>query len=161
MKRLAPMLVAAVLAAGGAEAAGGVEAACVADVADLRWDGGSARFSVEVADDPAERARGLMYRDKLAAGRGMLFVYEAPQPVAFWMKNTRIPLDMLFIGADGTILNVHENAVPFDETAIPGGDQVQFVLEINGGLSRRLGLGPGAVLRHPAVDSRLAAWPCD
>lgn len=155
MKRLASVLVVAVATATGADAA------CVADVADLRWDGGVARFSVEVADDPAERARGLMYRDKLAAGHGMLFVYEAPHEVAFWMKNTRIPLDMLFIGADGTILDLHENAVPFDETSIPGGDQVQFVLEINGGLAHRLGIDPGTVLRHPAIDSHLAAWPCD
>lgn len=155
MKRLAAALVVAVMAAKGADAG------CSADMADLRGDGGVAHFSVEVADDQAERARGLMYRDKLAAGHGMLFVYEAPHEVAFWMKNTRIPLDMLFMGADGTILSIHENAVPFDETSIPGGDQVQFVLEINGGLSRRLGVGPGAVIRHPAIDSRLAAWPCD
>lgn len=155
MKAAFALLVAGILAATGAGAV------CDLNVVDLRWDGGSARFSVEVADDPAERARGLMYRDELAMGHGMLFVYDAPQTVAFWMKNTRLPLDMLFIGSDGRILTLHENAVPFDETAIPGGEGVQFVLEINGGLSRRLGLRPGAVLRHPAIDSRQAVWSCD
>ena len=129
--------------------------------ADLRWSGGSAQFTVEIADDADERARGLMFRDRMAAGQGMLFVYPEPKTAAFWMKNTRIPLDMLFIGADGRVQKVHDRAVPFDETAIPGGDAVQFVLEINGGLAKRLGLTVGAELRHPAVDSARAAWPCD
>lgn len=155
MKLHLPALLAMVL---GAPAAW---AGCAADQAELRWADGAARFSVEVADDAEERARGLMFRDAMAAGHGMLFVYDAPHAVAFWMKNTRIPLDMLFIAADGTVSAIHENAVPFDETAIPGGDAVQFVLEINGGLARRLGITPGAVLRHPAIDSDGAAWPCD
>jgi uncharacterized membrane protein (UPF0127 family) len=129
--------------------------------ADLRWSGGSAQFTVEIADDADERARGLMFRDRMAAGQGMLFVYPEPKTAAFWMKNTRIPLDMLFIGADGRVQKVHDRAVPFDETAIPGGDAVQFVLEINGGLAKRLGLTIGAELRHPAIDSARAAWPCD
>ncbi len=135
--------------------------ACVPGIADLRWSGGAAQFTVEVADAPDERARGLMFRDQMAAGHGMLFVYPEPQMVAFWMKNTRIPLDMLFIGSDGTVLKMHNRAVPFDETAIPGGDAVQFVLEINGGLAERLGLTVGAELRHPVIDSARAAWPCN
>jgi len=150
-----PAFVAAMIAAPSAWAG------CSPDQVDLRWNDGGARFSVEVADDPAERAQGLMFRDALAADHGMLFVYAAPQAVAFWMKNTRLPLDMLFIRADGIVSTIHENAVPFDETAIPGGDAVQFVLEINGGLARRLGIAPGAELRHPAIDSASAAWPCD
>ena len=90
----------------------------------------------------------------------MFFVYDRPRIVAFWMKNTRIPLDMIFAGADGRVRKIQENARPFDETAIPGGDDIQFVLEINGGLAGRLGITPGAELRHPAIDSDRAAWPC-
>ncbi|MEZ5888507.1 MAG: DUF192 domain-containing protein [Paracoccaceae bacterium] len=127
---------------------------------DLRWPGGAAVFSVEVADDDAERHLGLMNRDRMPEGHGMLFVYDRPRIVAFWMKNTRIPLDMIFAGADGRVRKIQENARPFDETAIPGGDDIQFVLEINGGLAGRLGITPGAELRHPAIDSDKAAWPC-
>ena len=90
----------------------------------------------------------------------MLFVYDRAQPVSFWMKNTLIPLDMLFIGSDGRVRKVQENAVPRDETPIPGGDDIRYVLEIGGGLAARLGIGPGAELRHPSVDPALAAWPC-
>ncbi|WP_324289783.1 DUF192 domain-containing protein [Frigidibacter sp. RF13] len=127
---------------------------------DLRWPGGGAVFSVEVADDDAERHLGLMNRDRMSAGHGMLFVYDRPRIVAFWMKNTRIPLDMIFVGGDGRVRKVHEGAKPFDETPIPGGEDIQFVLEINGGLARRLGIAPGAELRHPAIDSDAAAWSC-
>ncbi|MCX8508225.1 MAG: DUF192 domain-containing protein [Rhodobacteraceae bacterium] len=140
--------------------AGPVFAGCAQDIVDFRWPGGHAHFSVALADDSAERARGLMFRDTLASGSGMLFVYDHPQTVAFWMKNTPLPLDMLFIGADGRVERVAAKAVPFDETPIPGGDDIQFVLEINGGLAARLGLGEGAEMRHPAIDSAVAAWPC-
>nr|MCU0912617.1 DUF192 domain-containing protein [Paracoccaceae bacterium] len=89
------------------------------------------------------------------------FVYERPQPVAFWMKNTLIPLDMVFTDAAGVVTKVHENAVPHDLTAIPGGGDVLTVLEINGGLARAIGIAPGAELRHPALPQDAAAWPCD
>lgn len=145
------------LCCSGAAAA---ESACSDNRVDLRWAGGGAAFSVEVADDDAERHLGLMNRDRMSAGHGMLFVYDRPRVVAFWMKNTRIPLDMIFIGADGRVRKVHEDARPFDETPIPGGEDIQFVLEINGGLARRLGIAPGAELRHPAIDSDSAAWVC-
>jgi uncharacterized membrane protein (UPF0127 family) len=91
----------------------------------------------------------------------MLFVYPAPQRASFWMKNTLIPLDMIFADATGRVTRVHSNAVPGDETPIDGGEGVSFVLEINGGLARRLGIAPGAELRHPAVDPDTAAWPCE
>lgn len=126
---------------------------------DLRGDWGTARFSVEVADDAGERAQGLMHRDSMATSAGMLFVYDHPQFVSFWMRNTLIPLDMLFIDASGVIKHIHENALPLDETAIPGGDGIQYVLEINGGLSSRLGIEVGSELRHPAI-AEPAAWPC-
>ena len=92
--------------------------------------------------------------------QGMLFVYDSPQQVAFWMHNTLIPLDMIFAGADGTITAIHENAVPRDDTPIPGGDAVQYVLEVNGGLTGRLGIEPGDVLQHPAIGEG-AALPCE
>lgn len=141
---------------GGAAAAAG----CSDQAAEFRWDGGGARFAIEVADDPAERERGLMFRESLANGAGMLFIYERPQHVAFWMKNTLIPLDMIFIGPDGRVNRVHENAIPGDLTGIPGPDNTLMVLEINGGLARRLGLQEGAELRHPALDQGSALWPC-
>ena len=140
--------------------AGAAQAVCTDARADLRGDWGSARFTVEVADDAAERSQGLMNRERMAASAGMLFVYERPQPVSFWMRNTLIPLDMIFMDETGTVTRIHENAVPLDETGIPGGDDVQFVLEINGGLARRLGIGVGSELRHPAVGAE-AAWSCE
>jgi uncharacterized membrane protein (UPF0127 family) len=137
------------------------EAPCAPDRLDLRWDGGSESFAVEVADDVEERAQGLMFRTELAPASGMLFVYEAPRQVAFWMKNTLIPLDMVFADATGTVTRVHEGAVPGDLTPIDGGEGVQFVLEINAGLAGKLGIGPGTVLRHPAIPAASAAWSCD
>ena len=133
---------------------------CSDGAVDLRWLGGQARFTVDIADDLAERARGLMFREKMPAGSGMLFVYDRPQAASFWMKNTLIPLDIIFIGADGTVTRVAKMAKPHDETPIPGGSAIQFVLEINGGLAADLGLGEGAVLRHPAIDQSVAKWGC-
>jgi len=137
------------------------EAACAPGRLDLRWDGGRESFAVEVADDAGERAQGLMFRTELAPASGMLFVYDAPRRVQFWMKNTLIPLDMVFADATGTVTRVHAGAVPEDLTPIDGGEGVQFVLEINGGLAGKLGLVPGAVLRHPTIPADTAAWPCD
>lgn len=142
-------------------AAGPAAAACAPDAVEIRQGDSRFRFTVEVADDPAERARGLMRRPELPRFGGMLFVYPAPEPVAFWMKDTLIPLDMLFFDAAGRLAFVHENAVPGDLTPISGGpDPVQFVLEIGGGGARALGLAPGAEMRHPAIDQGAAAWAC-
>lgn len=127
---------------------------------DFRWDGGSESFAVEVADDAAERAQGLMFRESLGPGQGMLFVYESARPVSFWMKNTLIPLDMIFVDAEGVVTRVHPMAVPHDETPIDGGDGVQYVLEINGGLAAKLGLKPGAEMRHPLIGPG-AHWTCE
>ncbi|MDP5361001.1 MAG: DUF192 domain-containing protein, partial [Paracoccaceae bacterium] len=122
-------------------------------------DFGQANFTVDVADDAAERARGLMFVEAMPTLTGMLFVYERPQTVSFWMKNTLIPLDMLFASPTGEILRIHENAVPGDLTPIPGGDGVQMVLEINGGLSARLGIAAGDVMQHPSFGAD-AILPC-
>lgn len=134
--------------------------ACRPNSVTLRGDWGQARFSVEVADDHAERARGLMYRESLPLSAGMLFVYERPQPLSFWMRNTLIPLDLLFIDPRGVVKHIHHNAKPLDETPIPGGDGLLSVLEINGGLAQRLGITEGSVLRHPAFSDNRPAWPC-
>lgn len=102
-----------------------------------------------------------MFRENLARYGGMLFVYDAPSRVSFWMKNTLIPLDIIFLGPRGVVRRVHANAVPGDLTGIPGGhDDILAVLEINGGLSAVLGIGEGAELRHPAFGDT-AAWPCN
>jgi uncharacterized membrane protein (UPF0127 family) len=156
VSRLAAWGLALVLAGGGAAAE-----ECAPDVLDLRDGDSTLRFTTEVVDTEASRAQGLMHRDAMPRFSGMLFVYPQPGPVAFWMRNTRIPLDMLFFDAAGRLTRIHENAVPFDETAIPGGNDVLFVLEINGGMARELGIELGAELRHPAVDPELAVWPCD
>ena len=137
-----------------------VFADCDAGRVDLRGDWGTARFSVEVADDPQERSVGLMNRDSMAQSSGMLFVYERPQRAVFWMKNTLIPLDLIFMDSTGTVTRIHENAIPLDLTGIEGGEAVQFVLEINGGLARRLGIAEGSALRHPTIGED-AAWACE
>ena len=127
---------------------------------DLRGDFGQAQFRVEVADDAAERAQGLMFRESMSSSAGMLFIYETPQHARFWMQNTLIPLDMIFADAAGRVTHVHANAVPKDETVIDGGTGVRFVLEINGGLAERMGIAPGTELRHPGIPADQAAWPC-
>lgn len=135
-------------------------AECSPSVVAIKGDFGQARFNIEVADDAGERAQGLMFRESMPYASGMLFVYESPRSVAFWMRNTLIPLDMIFIDSTGTIAHIHENAIPLDETPIPGGDQILAVLEINAGLSKRLGLETGNVLQHEAFTPSTAAWPC-
>jgi len=139
----------------------GAGLACAPETVELRGDFGQARFTVELADDPGERSVGLMNREAMPMSAGMLFVYETPQRAAFWMKNTLIPLDMIFADATGTVTRVHENAVPLDETPIDGGPGVQYVLEINGGLAGPMGIEPGVEMRHPAMDQSEVAWTCD
>jgi uncharacterized protein len=100
-------------------------------------------FQVEVADTPAKRELGLQYRRDLAVDRGMIFLFPAESEHSFWMKNTPIPLDMIFISKDRKIVGIVEQAVPFstDSRSVPGSSQ--FVLEINGGLSKRYGIKAG------------------
>ena len=139
----------------------GAVLSCDVETASLRGDWGRVDVRVEVADDPQERSLGLMHRESMPKLSGMLFIYETPQRVAFWMRNTLIPLDMLFIDPDGRVAAIHENAIPLDETAIPGGDGRLAVLEINGGLARQLGITEGSELRHPGLPQDIALWPCD
>jgi uncharacterized protein len=108
-------------------------------------------FTIEIADTPQEQQRGLMYRQDLAPDAGMLFDYGQEQRVAFWMQNTYIPLDMIFIAADGTVKHVHANARPLDPTSIPSRFPVRFVLEIPGGRAAEIGLKAGDTLEHMRV----------
>lgn len=136
------------------------EAACAPDRVELQGPWGQAAFDVELADDDAERGRGLMFRESLPQQAGMLFIYDRPESVAFWMRNTLIPLDMIFADKTGLVRKVHSNAVPLDETPIFGGNDILAVLEINGGLAERFGIAAGTLIRHPAFDQSTAAWPC-
>lgn len=140
--------------------AGAAFASCREDAVFIRGDWGTARFAVEIADDPQEQAQGLMHREVLAKSAGMLFVYDQPQRASFWMRNTLIPLDMLFVDARGVVQHIHHDAVPLDETPIPGGENVAAVLEINGGLARRMGIVVGSEMRHPSFVQNAAIWPC-
>jgi uncharacterized membrane protein (UPF0127 family) len=110
---------------------------------------GDHAFTVEVVDTPEGRQRGLMYRTSLAPDAGMLFDFQTSEDVSFWMMNTYIPLDMIFIRDDGTIANIHVNAVPHDPTGIPSEGPVRFVLEIPGGRSVELGIKAGDKVEHP------------
>lgn len=119
--------------------------------------GGQHAFTVELALTREQMAQGLMNRPEMAQDAGMLFWFgKREREQAFWMKNTLIPLDMLFIRADGRIHHIHENARPLDETSIPSQGPVSAVLEINGGLSRKLGIAPGDMVHHPLFGNSLA-----
>ena len=135
--------------------------ACQEDAVYLRGDWGQARFSIDVVDTPETRSQGLMFVEDMPRMTGMLFVYDREQTVSFWMKNTLIPLDMIFADGAGVVQRVHENAVPHDLTAIPGGSNIQYVLEINGGLSERLGIDVGTEMRHPSISGNVASWLCE
>jgi uncharacterized protein len=104
---------------------------------------GTHNFVVEVARTPQEQAQGLMYRKSVAADRGMIFPYNPPQQVAFWMKNTLVPLDMVFIGPGGKVVRVVSNAKPLSLEPIPSIDPVSAVLELAGGRAVEIGIKPG------------------
>ncbi len=141
--------------------AGAAQATCREDVVELVGEFGQARFTVDLADEPEERSRGLMHVPSMPSGQGMLFIYDPPQRAVFWMKNTLIPLDMIFADVTGTITHIHENAIPMDETNIDGGPGVFAVLEINGGLSEAIGISVGDAMKHPSFNSEVAALPCE
>ena len=104
---------------------------------------GSANFNVEIADTESSREEGLMYRPALAADAGMLFDFKSTKPVYFWMKNTYVPLDMIFIRADGTVAHIAAGATPLSEKTISSEGPVRFVLEVNAGTAARIGLKVG------------------
>lgn len=124
-----------------------------ADPLTIKSQSSEYRFEVEIADNPATREKGLMFRQTLAPNAGMLFLYPSEQNVAFWMKNTLIPLDMLFITADGHILRIEKSAPPLSEAPIPSGGPVKAVLEVNGGLTEQLGVRQGDRIDFPGFGT--------
>jgi uncharacterized membrane protein (UPF0127 family) len=104
---------------------------------------GAHPFQVEIANNDASREKGLMFRRFMPADRGMLFEFEKNAPVAFWMKNTYIPLDMVFIAPDGRVTHIAAKAEPLSEAVVPSGGPCIAVLELNGGTAARIGLAPG------------------
>ena len=119
----------------------------------IESSGGRHRFTVEIADTPALQARGLMFRRELPRDTGMLFVYDAEATVTMWMKNTYLPLDMIFIAADGSIINIVERTVPLSTQIISSGGPALAVLEINGGTASRLAIAVGDQVRHGAFKN--------
>ena len=115
-------------------------------------DKGARSFSIEIADDQSERAAGLMFRESMDDERGMLFVFEQTRPAGFWMKNTPMPLDLLFIGEDGGLVAILPGE-PFSEAPIGPAAPVRFVLELKRGVAERSGISVGDRLRHPQIDA--------
>ena len=111
-------------------------------------------FAVEIADTEAMREKGLMFRKKLPEGQGMLFDFHQDQDVAFWMKNTYIPLDMIFIRGDGRILRIAQNTTPMSTALIPSGGPVRAVLEVIAGTADKLGIAAGDRVAFPIFNAR-------
>jgi uncharacterized protein len=128
---------------------GGILAAQDLQPLEIATKSGVQIFGVEMAVTPEEQAKGLMFRRELAEKQGMLFDFHREQPTSFWMKNTYIPLDMIFIRADGRILRIAENTVPLSEALVPSGGPVRAVLEVIAGTAKKLGIAPGDRVTHP------------
>ena len=109
---------------------------------------GKHEFIVEIAVTDRQHSQGLMFRQSLAKNAGMLFDYKVPTSITMWMKNTFIPLDMIFIGNDGRVINVVQRAIPFSENVISSAGKARGVLEVNGGTASRLGIKPGDKILH-------------
>jgi uncharacterized membrane protein (UPF0127 family) len=119
----------------------------------LETDSGPHSYSVEIATTDGERARGLMFRRTLPEASGMLFLYDEPQRVDMWMRNTYIPLDMVFITADGRVDRIETNTEPFSTDIIMSDGEVVGVLELNAGQAVKIGLQPGDRVIHPGLGA--------
>lgn len=143
--------VAAAIAGAGGPAPAAAETAAATGRLEIRTAKATHSFSVEIADTEAKRADGLMFRTQMAPDHGMLFDFKREQPVWFWMKNTYLPLDMIFVKPDGTILSIAENTTPLSEATVPSGGPVRFVFEVVAGTVKRLGIAPGDKVVHPLM----------
>ena len=112
---------------------------------------GPVDFSVELALTADDRASGLMNRESMPSDHGMLFKFDQTRQILMWMKNTPLPLDMIFIDADGVVARIAENTTPFSETIIPSVAPVRYVLELNGGTAARRGISAGDRVRHRVI----------
>ena len=117
----------------------------------LRTDSGPHSFNIEIANSGGERALGLMYRRELAADAGMLFLYDPPQPITMWMRNTILSLDMIFIGTDGRVHRIESHTEPFSTDIISSDGTVQGVLEVNAGTANKIGLKVGDEVLFPGL----------
>lgn len=124
------------------------------ELAIVTLKGPQHRFTVEVARTPEEQATGMMYRRSMAENSGMLFVFPRPRIASFWMQNTYIPLDLIFIGQDGRIIGIHANAKPHSQDVMESPGPAIAVLEIAGGMSSRLGLAPGDRVIHSLLPKQ-------
>lgn len=122
----------------------------------LETASGPHSFTIEVATTEAERERGLMFRRTLPQDGGMLFVYAEPQPISMWMKNTLIPLDMVFIDAWGRVHRIQTRTEPFSTTPIPSDGEVQAVLELNAGAADAIELKAGDKVIYPGLGAEAA-----
>lgn len=113
------------------------------------------KFTVELAVTPAQLELGLMYRDSMPADHGMLFDFGTPRPVMMWMKNTKLPLDMVFLDQKGVVTHIQENAVPYSEAIISSGGPVAYVIELNAGIVRKLGLAVGDTVTSASISAKL------
>ena len=136
------------------------DADCVNEHVHLSGPWGKAKFDVLLAASPEARELGLMFKSRLPKSEGMLFIYEYPQQVSFWMKNTLISLDILFFDQYGELINIAHNTVPGDLTPRSSLGPIQFVLEINAGLGHSLRLDSGTLLEHPALLSSKKTTSC-
>jgi uncharacterized membrane protein (UPF0127 family) len=133
---------------------GGVARAADESMLEIVTKDGVHVFTIEMARSDEERQKGLMFRRELPEGRGMLFDFKPDQDVSMWMRNTYIPLDMLFINGDGTIRRIAENTEPLSEKTIPSGGPVRGVLEVIGGTAKKLGIKAGDKVAHPLFSGR-------
>ena len=135
-------------------------AACDPGRIEIRTGEGVRTFTIEIADEPAEQARGLMFRPSMAPDAGMLFIFDPPSRASFWMRNTMIPLDMLFIDDTGTVESIAVRMDTYSTRASASEGPVRAVLEINGGLSEKLGIVPGVQVVHPAFTAAPEGATC-
>jgi uncharacterized membrane protein (UPF0127 family) len=113
------------------------------------------KFTVELALTEPQLEFGLMYRKSMPADHGMLFDFGVPRPVMMWMKNTVLPLDMLFLDKSGVVTHIQENAVPYSEAIISSGGAVDYVIELNGGVVKKLGLAVGDKVTSATISAKL------